>query len=161
MRRRLQLTGSATTDLNEEEPLVSGPLGGVYEAKRHGVSRRPGLQPARHSTGHHSRPAGSAGPRPKKPVAFREVVYRSFNDRSEQRTNARNRYHLRDFDTRVGTFEMAIPKLPKGHAIERTPTPRLRAWPKRMRDFTHRTHDVAVEGAQRVCAAEVAAGTSG
>ncbi|ORX21283.1 transposase [Mycobacterium xenopi] len=89
------------------------------------------------------------------------MVYRSFNDRSEQRTNARNRYHLRDFDTRVGTFEMAIPKLPKGHAIERTPTPRLRAWPKRMRDFTHRTHDVAVEGAQRVCAAEVAAGTSG
>ena len=37
-----------------------------------------------------------------------------YGERSEQRTNRRNGYHPRDFDTRAGTIEMAIPKLRSG-----------------------------------------------
>ena len=34
-----------------------------------------------------------------------------YGERSENRTNTRNGYRHRDFDTRVGTFDIAIPKL--------------------------------------------------
>nr|AAB05796.1 transposase [Mycobacterium branderi] len=37
-----------------------------------------------------------------------------YGERSEARTNRRNGYRPRDFDTRVGTIEMAIPKLRSG-----------------------------------------------
>jgi putative transposase len=37
-----------------------------------------------------------------------------YGERSEQRTNRRNGYRPRDFDTRAGTIEMAIPKLRSG-----------------------------------------------
>lgn len=37
-----------------------------------------------------------------------------YGERSEQRTNRRNGYRRRDFDTRAGTIDMAIPKLRSG-----------------------------------------------
>ncbi|MHD0283737.1 IS256 family transposase [Rhodococcus aetherivorans] len=37
-----------------------------------------------------------------------------YGERSENRTNTRNGYRHRDFDTRVGTFDIAIPKLRSG-----------------------------------------------
>jgi putative transposase len=38
----------------------------------------------------------------------------SYGVRSDQRTNSRNGYRTRDFDTRAGTVEVAIPKLREG-----------------------------------------------
>ncbi|MBW0089087.1 IS256 family transposase [Pseudonocardia sp. KRD-184] len=38
----------------------------------------------------------------------------SWGERSEQRTNTRNGYRHRDFDTRAGTIDVAIPKLRNG-----------------------------------------------
>ena len=35
----------------------------------------------------------------------------AWGQRSEQRTNTRNGYRHRDFDTRAGTIDVAIPKL--------------------------------------------------
>src|SRR6201981_1331929 len=40
-----------------------------------------------------------------------------YGERSEQRTNRRNGYRPRDFDTRAGTIEMAIPKLRSGSSF--------------------------------------------
>ncbi len=37
-----------------------------------------------------------------------------YGQRSEERTNSRNGYRHRDFDTRVGTLDVAIPKLRSG-----------------------------------------------
>jgi putative transposase len=37
-----------------------------------------------------------------------------FNERSEERVNARNGYRTREWDTRVGTIDLAIPKLREG-----------------------------------------------
>ena len=37
-----------------------------------------------------------------------------YRERSSERTNSRNGYRSRDFDTRVGTLELAIPKLREG-----------------------------------------------
>ncbi|WP_197487872.1 transposase, partial [Rhodococcus sp. LB1] len=37
-----------------------------------------------------------------------------FGERSENRTNSRNGYRHRDFDTRAGTLDIAIPKLRQG-----------------------------------------------
>src|SRR3954468_6100091 len=37
-----------------------------------------------------------------------------YGERSEQRTNTRNGYRTREFDTRAGTLEVAIPKLREG-----------------------------------------------
>lgn len=37
-----------------------------------------------------------------------------FNERSEERVNSRNGYRTRDWDTRVGTIELAVPKLREG-----------------------------------------------
>lgn len=37
-----------------------------------------------------------------------------YGERSEQRTNSRNGYRHRDFDTRAGTVDVAIPKLREG-----------------------------------------------
>jgi putative transposase len=37
-----------------------------------------------------------------------------YGERSEQRSNRRNGYRHRDFDTRAGTIDMAIPKLRSG-----------------------------------------------
>ncbi len=37
-----------------------------------------------------------------------------YGERSEQRTNTRNGYRSRDFDTRAGTLDVAIPKLRSG-----------------------------------------------
>jgi putative transposase len=37
-----------------------------------------------------------------------------FNERSEERVNTRNGYRTRDWDTRVGTIDLAIPKLREG-----------------------------------------------
>jgi len=37
-----------------------------------------------------------------------------YGTRSEERTNSRNGYRTRDFDTRTGTMEVAIPKLREG-----------------------------------------------
>jgi len=38
----------------------------------------------------------------------------SYGERSEQRVNSRNGYRARDWDTRAGTIELAIPKLRAG-----------------------------------------------
>ena len=38
----------------------------------------------------------------------------AYGERSEDRTNSRNGYRVRDWDTRVGTIELAIPKLREG-----------------------------------------------
>ena len=38
----------------------------------------------------------------------------SYGTRSAERTNTRNGYRSRDFDTRAGTVELAIPKLREG-----------------------------------------------
>jgi transposase-like protein len=38
----------------------------------------------------------------------------AYGTRSDERTNSRNGYRTRDFDTRVGTVEVAIPKLREG-----------------------------------------------
>jgi hypothetical protein len=45
----------------------------------------------------------------------------SFGERSAERTNRRNGYRERRWDTRAGTIELAIPKLREG-AIGRTPS---------------------------------------
>ncbi|MFB9705278.1 transposase, partial [Rhodococcus aetherivorans] len=37
-----------------------------------------------------------------------------YGQRSDERTNSRNGYRHRDFDTRVGTLDVAIPKLRQG-----------------------------------------------
>ena len=37
-----------------------------------------------------------------------------YGERSEQRVNQRNGYRHRDFDTRVGTIDVAVPKLGQG-----------------------------------------------
>ena len=37
-----------------------------------------------------------------------------YGERSEERINSRNGYRTRDWDTRVGTIELAIPKLREG-----------------------------------------------
>ena len=37
-----------------------------------------------------------------------------YGERSPQRSNRRNGYRPRDFDTRAGTIDMAIPKLRQG-----------------------------------------------
>ncbi len=37
-----------------------------------------------------------------------------YGERSEDRTNSRNGYRHRDFDTRAGTLDIAIPKLRQG-----------------------------------------------
>ena len=37
-----------------------------------------------------------------------------YGERSSERTNSRNGYRTRDFDTRIGTMEVAIPKLREG-----------------------------------------------
>jgi hypothetical protein len=37
-----------------------------------------------------------------------------YGERSEQRVNSRNGYRAREWDTRAGTVELAIPKLPTG-----------------------------------------------
>jgi putative transposase len=37
-----------------------------------------------------------------------------YGERSEQRSNRRNGYRHRDFDTRAGTIDVAIPKLRSG-----------------------------------------------
>jgi transposase-like protein len=37
-----------------------------------------------------------------------------YGERSGQRTNTRNGYRRQDWDTRAGTIELAIPKLPSG-----------------------------------------------
>jgi putative transposase len=37
-----------------------------------------------------------------------------YGTRSDERTNSRNGYRTRDFDTRTGTMEVAIPKLREG-----------------------------------------------
>ena len=37
-----------------------------------------------------------------------------YGQRSDERTNSRNGYRHRDFDTRVGTLDVAIPKLRSG-----------------------------------------------
>lgn len=38
----------------------------------------------------------------------------SYGERSSDRTNRRNGYRVRDFDTRTGTIELSIPKLREG-----------------------------------------------
>lgn len=38
----------------------------------------------------------------------------SYGERSSERTNQRNRYRTRSWDTRAGTVELAIPKLRQG-----------------------------------------------
>ncbi len=38
----------------------------------------------------------------------------AYGERSPERTNSRNGYRTRDFDTRTGTMEVAIPKLREG-----------------------------------------------
>ena len=37
-----------------------------------------------------------------------------YGERSDERTNSRNGYRHRDWDTRAGTVELAIPKLRQG-----------------------------------------------
>ena len=38
----------------------------------------------------------------------------AYGERSEERVNSRNGYRTRDWDTRVGTIELGIPKLREG-----------------------------------------------
>ena len=38
----------------------------------------------------------------------------AFNERSDERVNSRNGYRTRDWDTRVGTIDLAVPKLREG-----------------------------------------------
>jgi putative transposase len=38
----------------------------------------------------------------------------AWGERSESRTNSRNGYRMREFDTRAGTLQVAIPKLRSG-----------------------------------------------
>ena len=38
----------------------------------------------------------------------------AYGERTEERTNARNGYRNRDWDTRVGTIDLAVPKLRQG-----------------------------------------------
>lgn len=38
----------------------------------------------------------------------------AYNERSDERTNSRNGYRHRDWDTRVGTIDLAVPKLREG-----------------------------------------------
>lgn len=38
----------------------------------------------------------------------------AYGERTDERTNSRNGYRGRDFDTRVGTIELAVPKLRRG-----------------------------------------------
>ena len=38
----------------------------------------------------------------------------AYGERSEEPTNSRNGYRTRDWDTRVGTIELSIPKLREG-----------------------------------------------
>jgi putative transposase len=38
-------------------------------------------------------------------------VRRGYGERSPDRVNSRNGYRHRDFDTRVGTLDVAVPKL--------------------------------------------------
>jgi putative transposase len=42
------------------------------------------------------------------------VCVAGYGERSEDRTNSRNGYRHRDFDTRAGTIDVAIPKLRSG-----------------------------------------------
>ena len=42
------------------------------------------------------------------------VCNAGYLERSPERTNVRNGYRVRDWDTRVGTIELAIPKLRQG-----------------------------------------------
>jgi len=52
----------------------------------------------------------------------------AYGERSEDRTNSRNGYRVRDWDTRVGTIELAIPKLREGtYSPEWLLVPRRRA----------------------------------
>ena len=52
----------------------------------------------------------------------------AFGERSEDRTNSRNGYRVRDWDTRVGTIDLAIPKLREGtYYPDWLLTPRRRA----------------------------------
>jgi len=51
-----------------------------------------------------------------------------FGERSEERTNSRNGYRVRDWDTRAGTIDLAIPKLREGsYYPDWLLTPRRRA----------------------------------
>ena len=38
----------------------------------------------------------------------------AYGERTDERTNARNGYRNRDWDTRVGTIDLAVPKLRQG-----------------------------------------------
>jgi|SRR4051794_1037011 hypothetical protein len=48
-----------------------------------------------------------------------------------ERTNVRNGYRTREFDTRAGTLDVAIPKLRSGYAHELNPVEPVRAHLKR------------------------------
>jgi hypothetical protein len=56
--------------------------------------------------------------------------------RSSERVNSRNGYRPREWDTRAGTLELAIPKLRAGSVLqtrwEPPPPPRSRGWPGRL-----------------------------
>ncbi len=43
----------------------------------------------------------------------------AYGERSDDRTNSRNGYRHRDWDTRVGTIDLAIPKLREAPTIRR------------------------------------------
>ena len=43
-----------------------------------------------------------------------------YGEVSPDRVNSRNGYRRRDWDTRAGTIEVAVPKLRPGHAITRS-----------------------------------------
>ena len=43
-----------------------------------------------------------------------------YGERSDERINSRNGYRAREWDTRAGTIELAIPKLRSGLATSRT-----------------------------------------
>ena len=52
----------------------------------------------------------------------------AYGERSEERVNSRNGYRTRDWDTRVGTIELGIPKLREGtYYPQWLLTPRRRA----------------------------------
>ena len=54
-----------------------------------------------------------------------------YRERSEDRENFRNGYRHRPWDTRVGTIDLAVPKLREGtYYPEWLLTPRLRARPR-------------------------------
>ncbi len=61
----------------------------------------------------------------------REICGAEMGERTQDRMNQRNGYRERDFETRMGTVSLAIPKLRQGSYFPSFLEPRKRTSPKR------------------------------